>query len=300
MPPPRANISLAVAAVALLALVPRPGLRLVGYLRDPLTLLLTPIQEPVRWAVVRLRGSESAADSAVVAQLQVQLDQARLELRQARQEADDLRALVRDVSRGMELNSMLAVRQIRAPVIGFGADLSGDLVTVRAGRREKVNKNDVVAVRGVYLMGRVVRVEERTCEVHPITHKGFGKFNGVIMLDNDQKLGPECQFEPAGNGTLIGKVMNPDEIVQTATGTTELPAILPGMEVRLSDKEWPPSSRMLVIGRVVKVEPSPNQLTRLLVTVKPDQDLARTSEVIIRVPEESAPAESEKKAKPAP
>ena len=48
--------------------------------------------------------------------------------------------------------------------------------------RQKVGPEDVVAVRGVYLMGRVVRVEDRTCAVMPITQKGFGKFDGVLVL----------------------------------------------------------------------------------------------------------------------
>lgn len=299
MSSPRANLALALSAAALLALIPRPGLRPIGFLHDPMTFLLTPVQQPARWLTIKLRG-ERRADSpggndSADGKLQAQRDEAQLELRQARQEIEDLRTIIRDVSRGMELNSGLAVKQLTCSVIGFGADLSGGIVTVRAGRNEKVNKNDVVAIRGVYLMGRVVRVDERTSAVLPITQRGFGKFDGVIMLD-DQTLGPECQLEPAGDGTLVGKVKYAPDSGQNSGP----PMILPGMVVRLSDKEWPPSARMLVIGRITKVEPSPNQLQRLIVTVEPVQDLAHTSEVIIRIPEDASPGPSEKGARTKP
>ena len=292
----RTSLALAIPAMLVLALLPRPALPLVTALHGPVTMLLAPVQQPARAVVVWLRGEErkpGAGDPTDIANLEFQLDQARLELRQARQEVEDLRAMIKNLSRGMELNPSLSVRQITAPVIGFGADLSGGIVTVRAGKAERVSVNDVVAVRGVYLMGRVVRVEERTCGVKPITQKGFGKFDGVIMLD-DQHLGPECQLEAAGDGTLIGKVKYTGEIGTTA----ELPQITSGMTVRLSDKEWPPSAKMLVVGTITRVEPSPSQSQRLLVTVEPLQNLAHTSEVIVRIPESATASAEEGKGKP--
>ena len=237
----------------------------------------------------------------MIANLQAQLDEAKLELRQSRQESEDLRLLIRDLSRGMELNPALAVKQINAPVIGFGADLTGGVLTVQAGRRENVNPKDVVTVRGINLMGRVTKVDERTCAVAPITMKGSRSLRGVIMLD-DHKFGPHCQLDAVGNGLLAGRVMYETESGDVAAG--ESPNIQPGMDVLLDDGEFPISSRMLVIGKVVSVEPSPSSLIRLIVTVRPVvQDLGHVGEVIIRIPEHStdaSPASAEKGVKPKP
>ena len=95
------------------------------------------------------------------AQLSEHVRKAPAEPRPSREEAEALRTLVRDLSRGMELNPSLAVRQIAAPVIGYGSDLSGGLLTVRAGRKDGVEPNSVVVVRGVYLVGRVQRVRQQ-------------------------------------------------------------------------------------------------------------------------------------------
>ena len=42
---------------------------------------------------------------------------------------------------------------------------------------------------------------------------------------------------------------------------------------------------MLMIGRVVRVDRSPDQPLRKIVIVRPERDLRQASEVVIRVPE---------------
>ena len=313
MSSPRANLAVALTAAGLLALLPRPGLKFVGYFHEPFVFLLAPIQQPARTVAVWLGGggrggperpSGLAGTSTDVARLEANLQEARLELLQSRGEADNLRALVHDLSRGMELNPTLAVRQITAPVIGFGADLSGGLMTVRAGRQEGVDTNAVVVVRGVYLVGRVQKAEERTCSVLPITDPAFArmfksqKFSGVIMLD-DQRRGPAWQLESIEDGKLIGKVWDIKGSDGVAAGG-ERPMILPDMLVRLADDKWPASAQMLVIGRIERVEPIAND--RLVVTIKPLQDITHVSEVMIRVADTapSTPTGAEKGAKSKP
>jgi hypothetical protein len=291
MPSSRTNLALAISAAGLLALIPRPWLTPVGYFHNPTTFLLGPVQQPVRSLLVWFRGPAPASvdvgSTPELAQLQTNLQQATLELLQARQEAADLRLLVRDLSRGLELNPELSVRQIPAPVIGFGSDLSGGLLTVRAGTSDGVDANAVVVVRGVHLVGRVQRADSRTCAVLPITDPAFPKmyknqkFSGVIMLD-EQKRGPFWKLDSIENGKLVGKVY----FEQGAPGE-ERPTVANDMLVRLRDDSWPPSAQMLVIGRIVQVETGANE--RPIVTVEPFQDVSRVSEVMIRVADKTMP-----------
>lgn len=261
-------------------------------LHDPLTFLLAPIQEPVRRLTVWLSGPARDARTAAPTIDPDSWNEMLRQLNQSRQEVDDLRALVRDLSRGVELNPELLVKQIAAPVIGFGSDLSGGLVTVRAGKREGVEANAVVVVRGVYLVGRVLRADERTCAIVPITEPSFPKmfrnqkFSGVIMLD-EQRRGPRWQLDSISDGKLVGKVYDVEPGAEpaptTAGANAERPEIIPGMLVRLSDDMWPISAQMLEIGRVERVEPG--SFGRLIVTIRPEQDLSHIGEVMIRVPE---------------
>jgi hypothetical protein len=200
------------------------------------------------------------------------------------------------------------VRQIAAPVIGFGTDLNGGLLTVRAGSRDGVEANAVVVVRGVYLLGMVLRAEERTSTVMPITEpsfstmfKGQKKFLGAVMLD-EQHAGPTWKLDTISAGSMVGRVFydnDPDVGPPGSPGSTGSTAdrapILPDMLVRLRDPAWPSSAQMLVIGRIERVDPGSNN--RPIVTVRPLQDLGHVSEVLIRVPD-SAGAPSQPQAAP--
>ena len=60
MPSPRANLAAAIAIVGVLALVPRPGLKVVSYFHPPVTFLLSPVQQPVHSLFVWFRGAGSS------------------------------------------------------------------------------------------------------------------------------------------------------------------------------------------------------------------------------------------------
>jgi hypothetical protein len=298
MPPPRLNIALAVAILAILSLMPRPALRTITYFNRPVTFLLAPVQQTAHQLMVWLAGpprpipGERTTIDADTWNATLQ------ELNQTRQQVEDLRTLVRDMSRGVELNPNLPVRQIAAPVIGFGTDLNGGLLTVRAGKRDGVDSNSVVVVRGVYLVGLVLRAEDRTSTVVPITEPAFAtmfrgqkKFLGAVMLD-EQHAGPTWKLDSISNGRMIGRVFydsDPDSGTMGAAAggsSAERTPITPDMLIRLRDPAWPASAQMLVIGRVERVDPGSNN--RPIVTVRPLHDLSHIGEVLVRVPDPAA------------
>ncbi|HVU62534.1 MAG TPA: rod shape-determining protein MreC [Phycisphaerales bacterium] len=292
MSPPRLNIALVIAILAVVSLLPRPVLRTVTYLNRPVMFLLSPVRQTAWSAIVWLAGRPPKVPGERTTVDADTWNAMLRELNQTKQQVADLQTLVRDLSRGVELNPNLPVRQIAAPVIGFGTDINGGLLTVRAGTRDGVDENAVVVVRGVYLVGLVLRAEPRTSIVVPITDPAFSsmfhgqrKFLGAVMLD-EQHAGPTWKLDSIENGRMIGRVFydnDSDENSAPLTGSSDRPPILPDMLIRLRDPAWPASAQMLVVGIIERVEPGSNN--RPIVTVRPLQDLAHVGEVLIRVPD---------------
>jgi hypothetical protein len=58
--------------------------------------------------------------------------------------------------------------------------------------------------------------------------------------------------------------------------------INPNTIVRLYDRSWPLSAQGLILGRVIKSEPLPEQPLRQTVTVTPIESIERLTELTIR------------------
>lgn len=285
----------AVVVLTVLSLLPVSWIGWVSALHNPVLTVIAPLQQSVRSVAVWFRPPLGVADDKELEQLRAYAAELNAMYLRTKLEADDLRARIREISRAMDLNPQLAVRTIMAPIIGAGADLSGGLITVKAGAREGVEVGNVVAIRGIYLFGRVKRVSDRTAEVLPITYlprkRDPEKIGAAIMLD-EQRIGPRCDLAPTGDGLLSGKVqddVDPNSPQQTTP--------VPGMLVRLIDDAWPASAKMLIVGQVDRIEPAPDQPLRKIVFVRPVYNIDRWSEVMIRIPENSSASPS---AAPAP
>lgn len=281
----RPGLACSVVVLIILSLAPVSLTRWVGALHNPVLTVIAPLQQTVRSVMVWFRPPLGVSDNPELEQLRAYAAELNAMYLRTKLEADDLRTRIREISRAMDLNPQLAVRTIMAPIIGAGADLSGGLVTVKAGAREGVEVGNVVAIRGIYLFGRVKRVSDRTSEVLPITYlpkkRDPEKLGAAIMLD-EQRIGPRCDLAPTGDGLLSGKVqddVDPNSPQQTTP--------VPGMLVRLIDDAWPASAKMLIIGQVDRIEPAPDQPLRKIVFVRPVYNIDRWSEVMIRIPENS-------------
>ena len=119
-------------------------------------------------------------------------------------------------------------------------------------------------------------VSNNHAEVRPITSRAMPPIKAVLMLDRASDRTLACLLRPSGDGTLRGDVEDP--------GDGPAPVDV-GVAVRLRDDLWPESAQMLMIGRVVRVDRSPDQPLRKIVIVRPERDLRQASEVVIRVPE---------------
>lgn len=269
----------AVAVLAILSLLP---LRFIGWERwfGQLTqTLIAPVSHPFaalsRW--LRPAAPRDVEDS-VVRSLRDEIDSLTAQLLRERQENAKLLGTMEELYRLKTLNPDSPVEQLTAPVIAASSDLSSALLTVRAGERQGVEPNSVAVAPGLQLLGRVVAVRGKSCDVQPITSKAAEKLRARIIIGDDPTMNPLCQLEPRGDGTFRGPVSTEGRDPASAL------KLEPGQLVRLDDQErWPRHAQMLVIGRIESVDASPDQPLRKVVTVRPTLSLDRVSEVVLRI-----------------
>lgn len=278
----RSGLALFAVVMACSSLSPWTGW--ASWLYNPVLTVLAPVQSGVRSTWVWLRGpAPGITDNAELERMRLAVEEANARYLRAQVEADDLRRLVAGLSRFRDLNPMSSDTVVIAPVIGPSPDLSGGLITVRAGTRDGVQPDSVAVVQGVHVVGQVKRVDDKTCGVLPVTFAGrrtgsAPTVRGVVMLD-EQRVGPFCSLQPTGEGTLRGRVED--------TGDPNAPdqaTLMLGMTVRLNDDAWAAGSRMLILGTITAIEPVPTSPLRKLVTVTPVYTVERWNQVMIRVP----------------
>ena len=267
---PKRLLPVALIALTGLALAPSGWTASwVGWPRNPLQFVLTPVSHPIsRFAASATQ--DDPEDDPRVADLTLQLDQERLRRAQAEQRIGQLDAIVRDLQAGLTIATDAPATSVWASIIGVSPDPRQGVIIAGRGSRDGILPGQTVAVaRGVHLVGRVIDTDQRTARIIPITHPSAGFLDVTVMTD-DPTAGFAAQVLATGDGTLTG------ELVAEAEGIEE------GQMVRLSDVSWPASSQMVVVGRVTAVTQKDNQ--RLTVTVRPEFDIARVSEVVLRVP----------------
>lgn len=267
------------SVVALLSVLPPGGIRWVGSLSKPIVFLIGPVNKAMGWGAsfVSSGTRANASDSPEVSEVRRQLEEYKFQWLNERQENERLRRVVEELQKTPLSTEVM--RQVYAPIIGGGADLSAGILKAKAGEREGVIPGSVVVVEGVHVVGRVREVTSRYSLILPITQKASRGMKGVIMV-GDQR-GPFCDLVPTDRGTLNGKVFFDEGVPR--------PDLKPGMLVRLDDPEWPSSARMLIIGQIIEVVPLPQQPNRPVVTVRPQFAIDKISEVVIRIPTDAMP-----------
>ena len=236
-----------------------------------------PFSGPVRSLATWLGPSRTAPYDDKVRVLEEELERVKVELLRTQLENDRLRQTIKDLQSGIALQGSSPVRQLEASVLGTSSDTDTGMLTVRAGAQQGLTTDAVALAPGLQLLGRVVSVSERTSSVRSIIAKSGEALTAMIMIQEGVADGLRCTLTPVGDGTLRGPVSDRRD---PATNAPIEPR--PGQLVRLDDPSWPRISRMLKLGVVESVEPSPNQPLRRIVTVRPTvPDLERVSDVIL-------------------
>lgn len=282
---PRTRFALVVLGVLILALVPVRWLGWLRGFRNPVDVIVRPVSGPMSSLSTWLRPAERPGEgrsgplSDEDAEIERQRDEFKwLYLREVDRNAE-LEALVRDLQGGSAWSRPPGVRRLEAPRVG--SDPGAGTVDYRRGTLDGVGPGAVaVARRSEQLVGVAVDVRPNVTSFRLITDRRLQPnfVVGVVMPDGPITVAqlptlPRCQLRPAGDGTLVA-----DNV-----GVTSADAIVPGMIVRLNDDSWPDAARMLVLGRVLRVEPADNPLYRRVV-VRPELDVTRTQSVIVQFP----------------
>ncbi len=194
-----------------------------------------------------------------------------------------LRARIEFLQSGVALNPDRPISLLSASVISVSSNLRHSVLNIRRGTEVGIEPNTVATVQGTRLLGRVVRADRSFSEILPITDPASPPLLGRIILIPEDGRGRRCTLEPQGDGTLVGIVEDPREQPDLASIKIE-----PGMTVRLDDGVWPAHAQMLELGRVEKIEISPDNPLRSIVIVRPRVELSRVSEIELRISREQS------------
>lgn len=257
-------------------MLPSRMLGWAGWFSEQAWVVVAPVTQPITMAInaVVPEKSSIAFGSERENELLAEIDRIRVRLLQAEERAYELEALVDQIARGAALHPDIEVTQLQRPRIGQ----VGDLLVIRTGKSEGVDAGAVIAARSVQVIGRVTDADARTSRVLPITVKlpnNENSIGGVVMLDDETGRRGSCMLRPVGDGTLVGEFSPPED------GRAD--ELQLGQTVRLYDEAWPSHAQMLVIGEVERIEPSPTQPLRRLITVRPRVDPRRIGDVIVRL-----------------
>lgn len=192
-----------------------------------------------------------------------------------REQTQRLREYIKELQQGLALNPDAKVQPLIVPVIGTSADLASGMLCLRKGTAE-VDHNTVATTTGLQLVGRVTSTSGPACYVAPITRKGAGKLAAAVMTGEGRPVLGTI-LTPTGDGRLKGDVLR----LEGEEGPIPTPE--PGQLVRLLDDGWPSSSRMLIVGRIESVGPSPEDPLRPVIVVRPTLNIERVSEVVLRL-----------------
>lgn len=280
-------MALLVALLVLTALLPSSITGWITGVRGPFMTIIAPVSGPAELVSAWLRPPATLASpdaSTPEAELLRQFEKLQTEYLAATERIGALEALVRDLQEGVDFQPDVPVVRVEAARIG--SNIAGGTIDVSRGARDGVVKGSIaVARRSQQLVGIVTTVGPLVSTVHVITDDRVnpGLMVGVVMpgrpLESTAELAslPRIQLKPAGDGTLVA-----DQV-----GIGDAQRILPGQRVRLMDETWPASASMLVLGQVVRIEPTEEPLFKRIV-VKPEVDPARVSAMILTIPKDSA------------
>lgn len=256
-------------------------------MRNPVDVVVRPVSGPLASLSTWLRparhpggggGSDDDFGTEASAELERQRDQFKwLYLREVDRNAE-LEALVRDLQGGAAWSRPPGVRRIEAARVG--SDAASGTVDFARGTNDGVPRGAVaVARRSEQIVGIAAdspRANVTTFRLVTDRRLEPKRVIGVVVPEGPVSSAqlasfPRCQLRPVGDGTLV------DDNV----GVTSSSAISAGMLVRLADETWPDAARMLVLGRVVRVEEADNPLFRRVV-VRPEMDISRVPSVIVQ------------------
>ena len=170
-----------------------------------------------------------------------------------------------------------------AAVIGAGSDISAATLQINQGSRDGM-RIGMPAVDGANLIGRIIQTGPTSSAIEPITAEG----NLLEVVLTPPRLSTRGRpWTPRQTALLEAQGRR----LLTAVVDRELP-IEPGYYARLEDEDgpsgWPVSVQGRIVGRVVRIEPLPDDPLRKRIIVRPMLAPRYVDEVTIIMPRRQA------------
>ncbi len=278
--PESTNKAVLVAALALLFLLTFMPASVLAWLSAPrslISMVLSPISDPVKRIATWIAPASPKPDDARLAHAEAEREAFRTLYLQAQAKIEQLNSQIQDLQKGAAVSDE-RFTPVHAAVIGNTSAAAGGAIQVRAGRNKHIEKNTVVTTNGDQLVGRVASVEPFACWVTLLTDKAIGPIDGVILSDDAKVLFNIRNLSPIrGERALQGQVQYKTAAPGQPPLKNEAPVI--GAVVRLEDQSWPRTAQRLIVGKITKVNELPGG--RTIVTVKPQVELERVGDVIL-------------------
>lgn len=271
----RRSLTIVVTLLVLTTFAPARFIRWATPVGELASNLIAPVSRPAiafsRWV------KPAATTGADPEDLRVRAEQAdhfrTLYLRELSRN-DELRERIRRLQSGVAILPETPVRLVTVPVLASASDASSRVLRVRAGSGIGVVPGTPAAI-GVQLVGRTIDAGRVTSQLRVLTDPAGPPIRARVLRDGDTR-GLLCTLEPQGV-FLRGPV--------ESIGASEQPPAI-GDEVRLDDPNWRRSAQMLIVGVIERIDRHPDQPLRMIISVRPTIDLARVSEVVLRIPQE--------------
>ena len=220
---------------------------------------------------MRPPGHSQGPDDPVVKELMRERDTYRSQWHASRQRIDELER---------KLDQLGAIRRAdptgewRLVDAGVGMAVPGaaaGVVQLMTGTALGVNAGDVAIVRGDLVAGRVgPDPGARTCTLVPLGHRGLGRIDASIILDE------------AGPGRRVPVQLETTDGGRLACDVALDGGIKPGMPVRLRDASWPKGAQGMMLGTVVEVRRKDQQPLRGRAVIQPAVEPRSLAEVTIK------------------
>jgi cell shape-determining protein MreC len=268
----------AILVLGALAVLPMRWTSWAGGLRAVPMLLIA----PVSGLVSSLTGWMSPPDGAdKTAEFRKLEDERNLFQAMYLQQREQVEALQKQLDEFRAHEQPLGLRHLLARVIGSPSNPGSGVLIVKAGKRHGVEPRTVAVAGGSQVVGRVEEVSATTCSLVLLTTLSAGPVGGIVPAENTEDPALKMpHLYPTKDGTLSGLV----EYDRARPGKPQRELKI-GDTVRLSDDTWPSSAQMLVLGTIVRIDPTVESALRKRVTVLPTFRLDRVTEVTLRLAE---------------
>ena len=270
MRPAFTNRRVLAAVAVLLALMSQVPSRCVRPLsdkpRDLVVALLNPLTHPLKRLSDSLRRRR---DLDVKAPLDENRKQALQYMRRLEAELDDARETIAQLTQTRQILGFQSVTLTPASVTAS----SDHTLTINRGRTAGL-RDGLVATAGGNLVGRITHTGPVTATIQLITAPKTLLTTRIVPPVPGEPTRDLSRVPFEAEGEFLTAVVNEDHPVQ------------PGDLAHLDSCTWcPPEARGFVVGKVVKIEPYPDDPTlRRRLVVQPIKSLRHLSEVAVPVP----------------